>query len=391
MNVHIEKSKGKGKVTAPPSKSMAHRLLICAGLSKGKSIVHGVSNSEDVEATLDCLRSLGVKYETDGDTVTIEGADIRNSVPKNALACRESGSTLRFFIPIALLSGKNVILTGSDTLLKRPMSVYETIASEDGFDFLKCANRLMVKGPLKARNYRVPGNISSQFISGLLFALPLLESDSEIEIVPPIESRSYIELTIDSLRTFGVNVFWKDENTLSVPGNQEYAGKEVTVEGDYSNAAFFAALNALGSEIEIEGLKPDSLQGDKVYEKHIKSLLKGTPTIHLSDCPDLGPILFGVAAAKFGGIFTGTKRLKMKESDRGNVMAQELKKFGTDVTVHEDTIVVFPRKFEKPEEILDGHNDHRIVMTMAVLLTLTGGDISGAQAVALGGKNYVVY
>ena len=382
MNVHIEKSKAKGAVTAPPSKSMAHRLLICAGLSKEKSIIHGIQKSKDVEATIDCLSSLGVKCDIKDDTAYIEGIDILNASPKNSLSCRESGSTLRFFIPIALLTGRSVLFTGSETLLKRPLSIYEDICKEDGFSYIKTANSLMVKGNLKAKNYRIPGNISSQFISGLLFALPLLREESRIQIVPPIESRSYIDLTIDSLKTFGVDVSWQDENTIYIKGNQEYLGREVTVEGDYSNAAFFYALNALGGDVKIEGLNENSLQGDKACEKHINSLLMGMPTVHISDCPDLGPVLFGISAAKFGGVFTGTRRLRIKESDRASAMAEELRKFGTDVKVYDDEVTIFPKEFKKPVEILDGHNDHRIVMTMAVLLTLTGGDIKGAEAVS---------
>jgi 3-phosphoshikimate 1-carboxyvinyltransferase len=180
---------------------------------------------------------------------------------------------------------------------------------------------------------------------------------------------------------FGVTVTWLDDRTLFIKGNQQYHASEVSVEGDYSNAAFFAALRLFGNDVDITGLSPSSSQGDKAYIKFFEMLSKGTPTIHIGDCPDLGPILMAIAAAKNGAVFTGTKRLKIKESDRGTVMAEELAKFGVSVTVHEDSIVVYPLQFHAPNETLHGHNDHRIVMALSTLLLLTGGTIEGAEAV----------
>ena len=213
------------------------------------------------------------------------------------------------------------------------------------------------------------------------FCLHLLEGDSKLTITPPIESRSYIDMTISALAQFGVEAVWKDENTITIRGNQRYQAREAWVEGDYSNAAFFEALNVLGGDVEIGGLDPESIQGDKVYARMFEQLKKGTPTLNISDCPDLGPVLFSVAAAGSGGVFCGTKRLKIKESDRGQVMAEVLGKFGVSVTVYEDEIVIYPARFEAPSEPLYGYNDHRIVMSEAVLLSLTGGIIEGAEAV----------
>ena len=367
-------------MVAPPSKSMAHRLLIGGGLAKGESVIEGISSSEDMKATLDCLEAIGAKYSIDGDKVTITGADIRN-IPEGAvLKCRESGSTLRFFIPICLLDGKTFTFTGSEKLLSRPLSVYEDIFKKQGIAFESCADKITLGGKLKSGTYKIKGNISSQFITGLLFVLPLMEEDSTIQLIPPVESCSYINLTIEALATFGIKVEWQDEKTLFIKGGQSYKAVRTKVEGDYSNAAFFAALNELGSEIEMTGLNPESLQGDKVYEKNFALLAKGTPTINIADCPDLGPILFAVAATKSGGVFTGTRRLKIKESDRATAMAEELAKFGVAVTVHEDSVVVYPHSFHAPEKPLCGHNDHRIVMSCAVLSTLTGGIIEGAEA-----------
>ncbi|MBQ5328855.1 MAG: 3-phosphoshikimate 1-carboxyvinyltransferase [Oscillospiraceae bacterium] len=380
MIAEIRPGKGKGTMEAPPSKSMAHRLLIGAGLAKGKSIIEGISSSEDMKATLDCLSAIGAKYEIEGDKVTITGADIRN-IPEGAvLKCRESGSTLRFFIPICLLDGKTFTLTGSEKLLSRPLSVYEDIFKKQSITFEARPDRITVGGKLQSGTYKIKGNISSQFITGLLFVLPLMEKDSLIQLIPPVESLSYINLTIEALSVFGIKIEWQDEKTLFIKGGQNYKAVAAKVEGDYSNAAFFAALNELGSEIEITGLNPKSLQGDKVYEKNFALLGKGTPTINISDCPDLGPILFAVAAVKGGGVFTGTRRLKIKESDRASAMAEELAKFGVAVTVHEDSVVVYPHDFHAPTEVLDGHNDHRIVMSCAVLSSLTGGTIKGAEA-----------
>lgn len=381
MRVSISKGKAKGFVPAPPSKSMAHRLLICAGISEGVSVIHGIAESKDVLATIDCLEVMGAKCERSGDTITVTGTDVRAAAPSGILQCRESGSTLRFFVPLCLLSGANAVLAGAESLMKRPLGIYKTICDERGLIFSQDENSVMLKGPLKPGCFKLAGNVSSQFISGLLFALPLLEGDSKVTITPPVESRSYINMTMSALETFGVKACWQDENTIIVKGGQKYRPCEAWVEGDYSNAAFFEALNVFGGEVEIGGLAPESIQGDKVYAQMFEQLKIGTPTLNISDCPDLGPILFSVAAAQSGGVFSGTGRLKIKESDRGRVMADVLSKFGVSATVYEDEIVIYPAKFHGPEEPLYGYNDHRIVMSEAVLLTLTGGEIEGAEAV----------
>ena len=382
MTVKITPSCAKGQVSAPFSKSMGHRLLICAAMAEGKSTVHGISESADLKATLACLQALGVKCVLDGETATVFGIDIKKAAPSEPLFCNESGSTLRFFIPLALLSGNNVFFQGEKSLFRRPMTVYEQLCRERGLLFSTDNQSAVVKGPLTAGEYRVAGNISSQFISGLLFALPLLKEDSVIRITPPLESRSYIALTIAALAKFGVNVIWQDDFTLCIPGNQKYLPADVSVEGDYSGAAFLEALNVFEGEITVDGLVPDSLQGDRVYLRFFPMLARGTPTIHIGDCPDLGPILFAVAAAKFGAVFTGTSRLRLKESDRIATMAEELAKFGVTVTSEGDTTVVYPTDFHAPKTTLCGHGDHRIVMALAILATLTGGVIEGSEAVA---------
>jgi 3-phosphoshikimate 1-carboxyvinyltransferase len=382
MKIRIQKGTAKGTITAPTSKSIAHRLLISAAMCDGVSTVRGISSCEDVLATLDCLSALGIKTERIGNDVTVYGQDFRKATPSAPLECRESGSTLRFMIPPAMLSGHTTVFYGAKSLMRRPMGVYKNLFSEMGLVYIDDEDSIVVKGPLIGGEYNLVGNVSSQFISGLIFALPLAENDSVIKIAPPIESRSYINLTVNAVKCFGIKVDWLDEYTLRILGSQAYTPADVTVEGDFSGAAFPDSLNLFDGEVNILGLNPESIQGDKVYKRYFDMLNGGVPTIHIGDCPDLGPILFAVAAAKCGGVFSGTKRLKIKESDRAEAMAKELKKFGTAVSVYEDSVVIYPADFHAPSEALSGHNDHRIVMSLAVLLTLTGGEIEGAEAIS---------
>lgn len=382
MKVRIEKGTARGIVSAPPSKSMAHRLLICAGLSDGECIVHGISDSEDMLATMDCLRTLGVQFEKEEDTVRVSGIDIRKAAALEKLNCRESGSTLRFFVPIALLTGKETVLAGSRRLMERPLSVYEELFSQRGITLRKTEREIRTRGSLRYGSFEMDGNVSSQFVTGLLLALPLLKGDSRIVLRPPVESRSYIDMTLSALRMFGVEAGWQEENVLYIKGNQRYHAEEVFVEGDYSNAAFFELLNLLGGQVKIENLREDSLQGDRVYEELLEALKRPDAELDLSDCPDLGPVLFAAAAAGCGGKFTGTRRLKIKESNRGEAMAEELRKFGVTTEVLENEVIVGRQGLREPKEVLNGHNDHRIVMSEAVLLTQTGGVIDGAEAVS---------
>ena len=279
-------------------------------------------------------------------------------------------------------------MVGAPRLMERPLQVYAQLCRERGLLFAQEGQALTVQGPLPAGSYRLRGDISSQFISGLLFALPLCEGDSTVTILPPIESRPYIDMTLAALKTFGVRAAWQDAQTLYIPGGQQYHACDAQVEGDFSNAAFFGILDAIRPEnqVQIDGLPPaaDSLQADRVYPALLARLDTPAPCIDLTDCPDLGPILFAAAAAKHGGRFVGTKRLKIKESDRGAAMAAELRKCGVSVTVGEDEILVEPSAsgLQAPTVPLSGHNDHRIVMSAAVLLTLTGGVIEGAEAVS---------
>lgn len=382
----ISPSTAKGVMMAPPSKSMAHRHLICAALAGGKSVINNIDLSEDIKATLGCIKQLGASAEIvageGANQIVVQGAGKKAFDGSEKLFnCNESGSTLRFFIPLAMLSGAPAKFIGSEVLMTRPLSVYETICQQQNIKLVHVEGGIEVEGKLSSGVFEVPGNISSQFITGLLFTLPLLEGDSKIILTESVESKPYIDMTLQVQKEFGIKADWENENTLVVPGGQTYLAHDGAVEGDYSNAAFFEALNYIGGSVEVQGLRKDSLQGDKVYLELFKELAAGNAKIDISDCPDLGPILLTMAAALNGGEFTGTKRLAIKESNRGAVMCQELAKFGIKSLQEENRIVIYPGKPVKPVETVLGHNDHRIVMSMATLLTVTGGQIEGVEAV----------
>ena len=380
MKVKIEPSIAKGKVFAPPSKSMAHRMLIAAGLSSGTSRVHNIELSEDIKSTLEILRALGAEYTLKDRVVMMRGIGGQDWGKTTELNCRESGSTLRFMIPIALVKQGRYEFVGAKRLLERPLGIYEDICMAQGIVFDKYETGLVLEGVLGSGHFRVSGAISSQFITGLLFALPMLKEDSVLELLPPIESKAYIEMTLEVLSTFGICVR-REGNTFFIKGNQTYQAQDVIVEGDYSNAAFLDALNLIGGDVQVQGLEPHSLQGDQVYQNYYQKLQEGTPRLDIAECPDLGPVLMGMAAALNGAVLTGTKRLAIKESDRGTAMAEELKKFGISCDVKENEIAVFAGDLQKPTVPTDSHNDHRIAMTMALLLSKTGGIITDAAAV----------
>lgn len=379
MTVTIEKGIAKGTVSAPPSKSMAHRNLICGALSK-QSVIKGVNYSQDILATLDCLKALGAKVSIEGDTVTIGGLSADSNV-SDVLDCRESGSTMRFLIPICLLLGREITLKGSGKLMQRPMDIYEKLCKDNGFVFKLDKDFLKVSGKLNGGVYEVDGGVSSQFISGLLFVLPLAENDSIINITGNLESASYLNLTVSSLKAFGIDIDSSNMRSIKIKGKQTYGQRQMQVEGDYSNAAFFDALNMVGGQVVTTGLNENSLQGDKVYFEIFSKLKEDGAEISLADCPDLGPILFGIAAAGKGALFTDTKRLRIKESDRVLCMVNELSKFGVKADVSDNSVRIYGGTLKPPTEPLFAHNDHRIAMTMAVLSTVTGGVIEDAQAV----------
>lgn len=398
-----------GTISAPPSKSISHRMLICAALADGCSTLRGLSLSEDILATMDVLQGLGARFEplsepsSEGECVRVQGVGgvVRDSAAE--LYCRESGSTLRFVIPLCLLSPSARVLRGSERLLARPLDAYQNLFASrwGGCETTKThggALTLHSGNVLGGGKYQLRGDVSSQFISGLLFALPLCEQDSRIELTSMPESRPYIDLTLDALRSFGVRVIRESETVFYIPGGQRYCPYDGRVEGDASGAAFFGALNALGGAVEVTGLRRDSLQGDRIYDVLFDRLVAPRaagaplPCIDLADCPDLAPILFAVAAEHGGAVFTHTDRLRLKECDRIAAMQAELAKFGARIEATDGAqspnaaacggmVRVLPTPLHAPIEPLDSHNDHRIVMSLAVLATKYGGTIRGAQAV----------
>lgn len=378
MTVTIFPGRAGGTAAAPPSKSCGHRMLLCGALAEGESCISGIARSQDMLATMDCIRAMGGACRLDGDTAHITG--VGGAVRPGAVyPCRESGSTLRFCIPAALLSGGSAVFTGTRRLMERGVDIYEDLLASKGIAAAKTPESVTFSGQLTPGNYVLRGDVSSQFVTGSLLALPLLPGDSTLRILPPVESRPYIDITLDVMASFGVTVEEREKDLFYIPGGQRYESRCAAVEGDWSNAAF---LFALGSGVTVTGLRSDSLQGDRVCRDMLHRLESPGAMLDISACPDLGPVLFAAAAQNCGAVFTGTRRLRIKESDRASVMARELARFGAEVRVEEDCVTVFPRLLHAPEEELDGHNDHRVVMALAVLCASLGGTIRGAEAVS---------
>ncbi len=380
MNITIKPSVAYGQIDAPPSKSCAHRLLICAGLADGKSIIENIGTNDDIIATISCLKELGAKIEIDCDKAIVYGIEKENRKDNLKLFCNESGSTLRFLIPLSIVFSKTVSFYGSQRLLERPQSVYEELFKEKECYLKKEENTLVAGGELKSGTYKIPGDVSSQFLTGLLFTLPLLKGDSEIILTTPLQSAPYVDITVDVLSKFGV-VIKKSNNGFFIKGNQKYLPQKLSVEGDWSNAAFLEAFNLVGGNVDVFGMNAESHQGDKIYREFYNELQKGTPTLDITDCPDLGPVLIACAALCNGAVLKGTKRLKIKECDRGVAMQAELSKFGVDIIVNENEIIIPKIEIKAPKENLNCHNDHRIAMSLTILCSKVGGTLENAQCV----------
>ena len=376
MKVKIKKGTASGKITAPPSKSYAHRILIAAFLSQNSCKIENVAFSRDILETLGCLESLGANYKKSENSVEF----FKEQKAKTPIfTCNESGSTLRFLIPISLVFFDSVEFICGERLIKRGIGVYEEIFKDYGISFNKTQTKIQINGKLKSGKYKIKGDISSQFISGLMFSLPLLKEDSFIEIIEPFESKSYVDITVEVLKNFGINIEKQGENLYFIKGGQKYISKNSFVENDWSNSAFFYALNYIGGNVLVEGLNQNSKQGDKECLNIFENLKKGNLDINLSLTPDLAPIVFCLSAILNGGNFTGTKRLAIKESDRRESVKQELEKLGIKVEIDGDFVKVIKGDLQIPNEPINSHNDHRIAMAFAVLLTLTGGEIMGAE------------
>lgn len=408
MKATITPSTIQGKVTIPPSKSMSHRAIICASLAKGQSVINNVAYSDDIKITIEGMRQLGAKIEIKEDSVIIQGIQDFMQLKDSTIFCKESGSTLRFFIPIFSLCNQEIHFTGQNRLLKRPQAIYEQIFHEKGLFFEQSEDAITIKEALPSGTYTLKGDVSSQFISGLLFTLPLLKEDSYIHILPPFESRSYVNLTLQMLERFGIHASFKDDNTLYIPGNQNYHPCDYRIEGDYSQFAFFAVLSAIHGDVSIDGVDPTSLQGDKAildilsacnvaytYQQnayHVKkSDIQGC-SIDLADCPDLGPILtiLGMYAKSPMRIYNAA-RLRYKESDRIAAMEEELHKFNVSIHSNENEIFIDGKGNYSCELELFGHKDHRIVMALAVAsaaCSSTSCTIDGAEAIQKSYPNF---
>lgn len=381
MKVKILPSKTSGEVSAPPSKSFAHRYLIGSVLSRGKCVINNIADSDDISATLSCIEQLGGSVTKDGNIVTVIPT-AKSQIENAVFDCKESGSTLRFFIPVVLATGaKHCTFSGSERLLARGIKEYEKLFENSDVKIKSDKKSIEVNGTLSAGNYEISGEVSSQYTTGMLFALSVLDGKSTLKITGNAESRAYVDMTIKVLKDFGADIAESEKNFFEINGKGRLSPGEFTVEGDWSNAAFLIALSRLAGTIRVSGFNENSVQGDRFCTVAFDALDGENAEIDLKDCPDLAPILFAYAAYKNGGKFINTRRLRVKESDRANVMAEELKKFGANVKVYENSVEIKKTQLKPPIVPLCGHNDHRIVMALSVLAAVFGAEIDGAEAV----------
>ena len=370
MNLTITPGKLSGTVTPPPSKSQAHRLLICAALAGEGSVIHNLADSQDIRATRRCLAELTTN---------------RRTLPE--LDCGESGSTLRFLIPIALALRGGGVFTGQGRLMERPQKPYFDLFDEKGIRYERKDNVLTVEGRLTPGEYRLPGNVSSQFFTGLLLALPLLDGPSAIIPTTPLESEGYIGMTLDAMHEFGTDI----ATTRSLPphylisGGQKYRGAEAAVEGDWSQAAFWYVANCLGCTVDVRGVSQYSTQGDRVIESCCLELSQpGDTEIDMSGCPDLAPPVAAAAAVRRGTTrLVNAGRLRIKESDRLAAITAALNALGARVTEHPDSLTIYGRD-SLAGGTVDCCNDHRIAMMAAIAATCCREPVTllGAECVA---------
>lgn len=401
-NVQVTPNILNGEVTIPASKSDCHRAIICAALSRGKCTLSRVTWSKDIEATISCVNALGAKTELKGDTLTIDSSHLFNN-GKGLFDCCESGSTLRFFVPVVSALGMEGEFVGRGKLPERPIGVYLDTLPKNG---VSCTTEgglpLNVSGQLKSGTFEVPGNISSQFVTGLLLALPILEGDSKIVITSPMESIAYINMTIDTMKRFGVEVECTDYGYF-VKGNQKYKPQDYTVQGDWSHTAFFMVAGALGGKVTVKGVDINSIQGDKeicslverfgakvtVGEDSVtvtKGEMKGI-SIDASQIPDLVPIL-AVCATGANGVtkIYNAERLRIKECDRLEATASLINNLGGVAGETEDGLVIQGVGSLNGGKA-EGYNDHRIVMSASVASIIARNKVTITDSQAIN-KSY---
>ena len=370
-----------GTVNVPPSKSDVHRAIICAAMANGVSKISPVALSNDIKATIGCIKALGADAVLENNVLTVDGTNMYKN--KTALLdCGESGSTLRFFIPIAAVGNINATFVGKGKLPQRPIGIFTEALPKAG---TVCKTEgglpLEIKGQLKSGIFEIPGNVSSQFITGLLLALPILESDSEIVLTSPLESVGYIAMTIRTMKQFGVNI-QATEKGWHIKGGQSYKTCDYTTDGDWSQAAFFMVLGAVSGKVTVKGVAKDSTQGDKKCTEILarfgakvtqldnevtveKGKLKAI-TIDASQIPDLVPVLSVCAAFAEGTTkIINAERLRIKECDRLKATAELLNNLGGKVKELSDGLEITGVSSLKGGNV-NGYNDHRIVMSAAV-------------------------
>ncbi len=407
MDLTILPQKLSGSVTVPPSKSLAHRAVICAALSDGSCKIDNIALSDDIIATTEAMRMFGATIEQDGSTLTIHGAG-RNvkkagdavSSEERVIDCNESGSTLRFIVPIATLFSGVSRFVGRGNLGKRPLTIYYDIFEEQGIAYQATEDELdlTVDGLLKPGHFSFPGNVSSQFITGLLFTLPLLAGDSVITITTPLESVGYIDLTLQVMKDFGVDIENQGNQKFIIKGNQSYHATDYRIEGDYSQAAFFLCADALGSAVQVEDLSKDSLQGDRAVVSILEAMgvtfqqvdtgmvgtakegLHGT-LIDAAQCPDIIPVVALTACLSEGRTeIINAGRLRIKECDRLEATASQLKKLGADIQELPEGLLINGVKSLRGGKRVWSFKDHRIAMMLAIAATVCEEPITVTDA-----------
>lgn len=383
MDIRITPSFLSGRVEIPASKSCAHRALICASLAQGTSVISGVSMSKDIEATIGAMTALGADFKVNNNAVTVTG--VKSCPEKAEIDCCESGSTLRFVIPVAAALGTESTFMGRGRLPQRPIDIYKRELTKKGVKFSAGEMPYVISGKLTGGRYEIEGDVSSQFVTGLIFALPLLDKDSEIFLTSRLESRPYVDITIDILRRFGIEIK-ETENGFMIRGGQKYTPHNEKIEGDFSQAAFFYTANALGADIDLGNLNKNSVQGDKKILEILNHVYHdgniGAFRADCSDIPDLVPILTVLGAFGSGeSVIYNAKRLKIKESNRLEASAALVNALGGNVEITDDGLIIHPTKKMHGGEV-DSFGDHRIVMAAAVAATAVDGDVTirGAEA-----------
>ncbi len=358
MDIQITPSNLSGDISLPISKSILHRAIICASLAKGKSTVGPVTPSVDVDATIGAMRTLGCRIDKDGDSLTVYGLD---KINKNVTAdCRESGSTLRFLIPVFAALTANTTFVGEGRLPERPLDMYDDIIN---MHYIKKNLPLLVEGGFKTNVFTMPGNVSSQFITGLLFTLPLI--GGKIIIDGQLQSKPYIDITIDVMKTFGVTVMNNDYKQFTTEG--QYTPCNFKSQQDFSAAAFWLVANKLGNNVNCVGLDYNTKQGDA---RIAEIIAKEEKVIDVADIPDLGPILAVLGAFGEGEFrIVNASRLRIKESDRIESITAGLKALGADVESGEDEICVCGKPELNGGVTVSSCNDHRIAMSLAIAAT----------------------